>query len=111
MLDKKSGRRCGAHYRISYGAAVVLLLIGGAVAPVLGQAPTPAVLAQEQARTNRANWILANRFSSTSLRRILHSDGVEPHWFGKTDSLWYNWEDATGSHFFLVDPVSKTKRP
>jgi dipeptidyl aminopeptidase/acylaminoacyl peptidase len=111
MLEMKSGRRCGAHCRISYGAGVVLLLIACVTADAAAQAPTPASLSQEQARANRANWILAKRFSSSSLRPILHTDGVEPHWFGKTDSLWYNWEDATGSHFFLVDPVTKTKRP
>ena len=110
MLHKKSGLRCGADCRISYGVGVALLLIGGA-APALGQAPTPVAPAQGQAPATRANWMLADRFSSAALRRIIYSDGVEPHWLGKTDSLWYNWQDATGSHFFLVAPATKTKRP
>ncbi|MEO6778132.1 MAG: DPP IV N-terminal domain-containing protein [Gemmatimonadaceae bacterium] len=41
----------------------------------------------------------------------MYSFAVEPRWLGKTDSLWYNWRDHTGSHFYLAVPATKTKRP
>jgi dipeptidyl aminopeptidase/acylaminoacyl peptidase len=63
------------------------------------------------ARVVHANWELANKFSTEALRRVAFSTSVQPHWIGKTDSLWYNWKDHTGSTFFLVVPSTKVKRP
>jgi dipeptidyl-peptidase 4 len=59
----------------------------------------------------RANWELANKFSPQSLQRVVFSTSVQPRWIGKTDSLWYNWRNRTGSTFFVVYPPTKTKRP
>ncbi|MEP7347006.1 MAG: DPP IV N-terminal domain-containing protein, partial [Gemmatimonadaceae bacterium] len=58
-----------------------------------------------------ANWALANKFSPEAMRRIAFSTTVQPHWLGKTDSLWYNWRDHDGATFFLVVPPLKVKRP
>ncbi len=110
MVHQKTRGRRRADCRTSYGMGVALLLLGAA--PVLAQAPMPAgTPAEGQALPAEANWTLAKRFSTAALRPIVHSDAVEPHWLGKTDSLWYNWEDAAGSHFYLVYPATKSKRP
>ncbi|MFN8581314.1 MAG: DPP IV N-terminal domain-containing protein [Gemmatimonadaceae bacterium] len=58
-----------------------------------------------------ANWELAAKFSTDAIRRITYTANVQPHWLGKTDSLWYNWKDHTGSTFYLVVPPLKVKRP
>ena len=59
----------------------------------------------------RANWTLANRYSTTALRNVVLGTNVQPRWIGKTDSLWYNWKGKTGSQFTLVVPMTSTKRP
>jgi dipeptidyl aminopeptidase/acylaminoacyl peptidase len=60
---------------------------------------------------NQANWTLADKFSRSALEPVLYSSSVNAHWIGKTDSMWYNWKDHTGSTFFLVVPTLKLKRP
>ncbi len=64
----------------------------------------------QQTHTNTANWTLANKFTPEALRPILYSSAVDPHWIGKTDSMWYNWKDHNGSAFYLVVPSLKVKR-
>ena len=58
-----------------------------------------------------ANWLLANRYSNTSLRNVVFGTAVQPRWIGKTDSMFYNWKGKTGSRFTLVVPMTTTKRP
>jgi len=61
--------------------------------------------------SRRANWPLANRFSSEALRTALFSTSVTPRWIGETDSMWYTWRDASGNRFVLVAPKTKLRRP
>ena len=68
----------------------------------------PALLAQSQPK---ANWTLAERYSSSSLRSAIYSTSVAPRWLGETDSMFYNWRDSNGSRFYLVVPQSRTKKP
>jgi dipeptidyl aminopeptidase/acylaminoacyl peptidase len=91
-------------------AAVAAVLLLGATAPVVAQGPVPAP-ATQQVRVNRANWVLAERYSPTALRTASYSTSVQPRWIGETDSLWYNWRDKTGSRFYLVLPATKVKKP
>ena len=95
---------------VPHAAAVALLWLAAAL-PAPAQAPPQPDVLRQQARANRANWTLAERFSPTALRPLIYSNGVQPRWLGKTDSLWYNWRDTSGSHFFLVVPATGTKRP
>src|SRR3982751_5930694 len=73
---------------------------------VLGALPAAA-----QERVNRATWQLAEKFSPANLRSRLFTNSVNPHWLGQSDSLCYDWKDHNGSTFFLVVPVTKTKKP
>ncbi|HUX33770.1 MAG TPA: DPP IV N-terminal domain-containing protein, partial [Gemmatimonadaceae bacterium] len=81
------------------GLAVLLLAAGAARADA------------QQAHASKANWALADKFTPEALRPILYSSAVRPEWIGKSDSMWYNWKDHTGSTFFLVVPALKLKRP
>jgi dipeptidyl aminopeptidase/acylaminoacyl peptidase len=72
---------------------------------VLAQTPASA------AHISKANWELANKFSTEALRRLTYSTTVAPHFIGKTDSLWYNWKDRNGSTFLLIVPATKAKKP
>ncbi len=78
-------------------------------------AGVPTLLSAQAAGSSdqkvKANWILANRFSTASLRNVVLGTNVAPRWIGKTDSLWYNWKSKAGSQFTLVVPMSTTKKP
>ncbi len=61
--------------------------------------------------TNKANWALAEKFSTASVRTRTYTTAVNPHWLGQSDSLCYDWKDHSGSTFLLVVPTTKTKKP
>ena len=89
--------------------ATMLLLAAGAM-PARAQMPaSPQSLSSNP--IVHANWTLADRFNPTTLKPVMYSSAVAPRWLGKTDSLWYNWRNGTGSHFYLAVPATKTKRP
>src|SRR5205085_6228538 len=78
---------------------------------LIAAAPLGAQTPQAPTPHQKANWSLADRFNPASLRSVVLSTNVQPRWLGETDSLWYNWRDKTGSHFYLVLPDSKVKKP
>ncbi|OYV63880.1 MAG: hypothetical protein B7Z72_14165, partial [Gemmatimonadetes bacterium 21-71-4] len=90
----------GGRHRFLLSCAVLALAAGA-----------PLAAAQQPARANQANWALADKFDPEALRPVLYSSSVAAHWIGKSDSMWYNWKDHTGSAFFLVVPALKLKRP
>lgn len=84
-----------------------LLLAGSASA-----LPAQPVPQSEANRQNKANWELANRFSTGALRSITYTFGVQPRFLGKTDSMYYSWRDRNGTRFMLYvpSPTGGTKR-
>jgi dipeptidyl-peptidase 4 len=90
--------------RAAAAAALALVLL---VPAAPAQAPVTALATHAV----HANWELANKFGTDALKRVTFSASITPRWIGKTDSLWYNWRDHTGSTFYLVYPPTKTKRP
>ena len=63
-----------------------------------------------QTSANKANWQLAEKFSTANLRSKIFTSAVNPRWLGQSDSLCYDWKDHTGSTFFLVVPTTKLKK-
>ncbi|MEQ9104732.1 MAG: DPP IV N-terminal domain-containing protein [Rhodothermales bacterium] len=55
------------------------------------------------------NWDLAARFAPYRMSDLVHSTSVNPRWIEGGESFWYEWDDATGTHWRLVDPVRGTK--
>jgi dipeptidyl-peptidase 4 len=72
--------------------------------------PMPQVEMQP-VRVNRANWALAERFSTANMRNLTFSTSVAPRWIGETDSMFYQWRDRNGATFYLVVPAQRLKRP
>jgi dipeptidyl aminopeptidase/acylaminoacyl peptidase len=81
------------------------------IGPPLVALTLAATAAHAQVAANRANWSLADRFAPAALRSSVYTNAVQPRWLGKSDTLWYNWRDRTGSHFYLVVPATGSKRP
>jgi dipeptidyl aminopeptidase/acylaminoacyl peptidase len=65
----------------------------------------------QEASGTRANWDLAERFSSENISRFIHTTSVRPNWINETDSMWYEWKDGEGTRFQLVLPDGPTRRP
>ncbi len=87
-------------------AMAAALLLGGLI--LLG---ANGASGQERNREPKANWALAERFSSDNISRFVHTASVQPNWINETDSLWYRWADAQGTRFQLVIPSGPEKRP
>ena len=87
---------------VSFGAA----LAGLATAPVaIAQVPAP------NPNGPKANWTLFNQFGTASLRNMTFSTTITPRWIGESDSLFYSWRDHSGDKWWLVNAVTKVKKP
>ena len=51
------------------------------------------------------------RITKEKLNTMLFSTSVDPHWFRKGSSFWYEYKTGNGKVWYVVDPVAKTKRP
>ncbi|MCC9166060.1 S9 family peptidase [Pontibacter harenae] len=66
-----------------------------------------------QAQTNaptKGNYQLASRFSPKKLEKLIFTTNLDPHWLKQSDRFWYEYETSNGKNWYLVDPVSKSKR-
>ena len=57
-----------------------------------------------------ANFKLAARFAPYLARGLTYSTSVAPRWIGQTDRFWYQWENADGTSYYVVDPARSSKR-
>ncbi len=76
-------------------------------AQLLPHAPGAAV----QPSANRANWSLANRWSTQAMQQITYSTSAQPRFVGETDSAFYSWRDKSGLTWYLVVPGPRGKQP
>ncbi|MBO9672298.1 MAG: DPP IV N-terminal domain-containing protein [Sphingobacteriaceae bacterium] len=58
----------------------------------------------------KANYQLASRFSPNKLKKMVYSTAVDPHWLKLSNRFWYTFETPKGKFWYLVDPVSKSKK-
>lgn len=68
-----------------------------------------AVYAQ-QTPVTKANYELAERFSSKKVGTMVFSTTVVPHWFKNSDKFWYNYKTGEGTRYYIVDPSAGTKK-
>ena len=80
--------------------AASLLLLAPSVGAQESRQPIPA---------NKANYKLANKFSSTFLRKFTYDSTVSPSWIGDSETFWYRFRTSEGRRYWLVDAVAKTK--
>jgi len=65
----------------------------------------------QQVERPKANWELANKFTSERLQDLVYDLNVEPEWLEKSEIFWYRFKTGEGINYYVVDPVRKTKRP
>ncbi len=68
-------------------------------------------VAAEVAKTQKANFDLAARWSPAKVGKLVFDVAVTPHWLQTGDRFWYTYETAKGRSFYLVDPAKKSKVP
>ena len=88
--------------RLFSGTSVGFFILAAAVG---AQVPEP------NPHGPKANWALFDKYSTANMRDVTYSTTVNPRWIGETDSVFYNWRDHTGEHWYLVNALARTKKP
>ncbi len=89
-------------------AAALLLIIFALPARVSTAAPATD---PEQSPAVRANYELAAQWTSAKVAKLVFDTSVQPHWFQSGDRFWYSYETPQGKAWYVVDPVSRSKKP
>ena len=63
-----------------------------------------------QDKVYKANYDLANRFSTKNLSKMVHSTTVYPHWLKNGNRFWYQYKTTEGSKYYLVDADKRTRK-
>jgi dipeptidyl-peptidase 4 len=84
------------------------LLSGLLVVNVLAQ---PSLQQQQPAAPAGPNYTLAARFVPSQVSKLVFDTDVAPHWFELSDRFWYSYETPEGVHYWMVDPVRRSKTP
>lgn len=77
------------------------LLMGGLCAAM------PKAAAQERL----PEYLQAEKFTQQKLNTMLFSTVVDPHWFQKGNSFWFEYKTSEGTSWYVVDPASRSKTP
>lgn len=68
-------------------------------------------LVSAQLYSEKANYDLASRWVSTKVAKLVFDLSVEPHWLKTSDRFWYSYETPSGRYWYLVDPMTRIKKP
>ena len=56
-------------------------------------------------------YLQAEKFTQEKLNTMLFSTTVDPHWFQKGNSFWYEYKTSDGTQWYVVEPSKKIKTP
>ena len=57
------------------------------------------------------NYALEARFLPANMNHLVFDLSVTPRWFTLSDKFWYSYRTSDGTHYYIVDPVKKSKSP
>ncbi|MGC1106577.1 MAG: DPP IV N-terminal domain-containing protein [Candidatus Acidiferrales bacterium] len=57
------------------------------------------------------NYTLAARFVPSQVSKLVFDTEVTPHWFELSDRFWYSYETPEGVHYWVVDPLRRSRTP
>ena len=66
---------------------------------------------EADAQARIPEYVQAEKFTQDKLNTMLFSTTVDPHWFRKGNSFWYEYKTSEGKFWYVVDPSAKTKKP
>ncbi|MGC2529438.1 MAG: DPP IV N-terminal domain-containing protein [Candidatus Acidiferrum sp.] len=103
---------------IRWGLSAVLVASAIFVLRLAAQTPGNAVSAEPPAATlasptpvHTPNYDLEARFLPANMNHLVFDLYVTPHWFTLSDKFWYSYRTSDGTHYYIVDPVKKSKSP
>lgn len=67
-------------------------------------------LKAQDATDVKANFELAERFTTQKMEKMVGSTSVRPRWIEDTDRFWYEYKTGEGVNWYYVDPAKKQKR-
>ncbi len=59
----------------------------------------------------KSNYQLAERFSSSKIRKMVYSQGINPQWLESGNAFWYTFKTSEGTTYYFVDALKKRKSP
>tara|TARA_R110002096_G_scaffold324349_1_gene518362 strand:+ start:7438 stop:9795 length:2358 start_codon:yes stop_codon:yes gene_type:complete len=62
------------------------------------------------AQQQKANFDLAERFTTEQMNKMVGSTSVNPKWIKNTNKFWYEYENPTGKNWFFVDAQKASQR-
>ena len=65
---------------------------------------------QEPKKVQKANYEQAARFSGKQMRNLVYSTRIRPNWFADSDRFWYSWKTSQGTHYYIVDAATGSKK-
>ncbi|HZS45761.1 MAG TPA: DPP IV N-terminal domain-containing protein [Blastocatellia bacterium] len=111
-------------FKLSYNGrkrmiiAMCLVIALPVVSPMFLLAQSPSTAASttqappsQPVRITKANYELAARWTAEKVGKLVFDTAVTPHWLETGDRFWYSYETSQGRHYYIVDPVKKTKAP
>lgn len=93
---------------LSLAGSILILLCLNVLAHAAPQQAQPT-----NAATNaiEPNYTLAARFVPSAVSKLVFDTEVRPHWFELSDRFWYSYETPEGTHYWVVDPLRKSRSP
>jgi len=71
---------------------------------------TPALISQYK-NIDKANYDLAEKFTSENLRNMVFDTEVRPNWLKNSNNFWYKYKTSRGTFFYIVNPEKRIKKP
>ena len=65
----------------------------------------------QPADSQKADFETAERFAPEKLREMVGDRTVNPNWLHDSDTFWYTYKTSDGTHYYIVDPDKRSKRP
>jgi dipeptidyl-peptidase-4 len=124
MRSATAGKSVSSKYPrwVRWGAPVMLMSSAIFVVGLAAQTPghsagaePPAAGASDAATPSSpvpvttANYALEARFLPAAVNQLVFDLSVTPHWFILSDKFWYSYRTTDGTHYYIVDPVKKSK--
>lgn len=64
-----------------------------------------------QAQERLPEYLQAEKYTAGKLGTMLFSTTVDPHWFQKGNSFWFEYKTSEGTFWYVVEPTARTKTP
>jgi dipeptidyl-peptidase 4 len=74
-------------------------------------ASTDAATPASPVPVTKPNYALEARFLPAAVNQLVFDLSVTPHWFTLSDKFWYSYRTTEGTHYYIVDPIKKSKTP